>query len=339
MLKKFKNLHLEVDATRWAFTLAEVLITLAVIGIVAALTIPGLVKNHNEKAWLTAKDTFTKKLEVAMKVMNTEETLTGYSTTEDFVNALKKNIKITKVCADDVTKCFSKEIVWNSEEAPVSVAEATVEFSTENGQEWAELVGVQFANGITALLAYNKNCTSDPFNNQYSPSNACIGMIYDVQGHKMPNSFGKDVHAQNVDSVDTQKCAFKLNDVCYQAPKTLYSLDGNYWNSAIELCGGLDNIMDVGYIIPLIKEIYGVDFEGVTSSTTKSASANLEKALSFGLPALSGSTYWIWAKQRSTASVAEGFNVNTNSVHFNAYYYSSFTSNSWAGVVYCKTPD
>lgn len=41
--------------TRIAFTLAEVLITLAIIGVVAALTIPLLVKNHNEKAWSTAK--------------------------------------------------------------------------------------------------------------------------------------------------------------------------------------------------------------------------------------------------------------------------------------------
>ena len=44
-----------------AFTLAEVLITLAIIGIVAALTIPALVQNHNEKAWSTAKDLLEKK--------------------------------------------------------------------------------------------------------------------------------------------------------------------------------------------------------------------------------------------------------------------------------------
>ncbi len=35
-----------------AFTLAEVLITLGVIGVVAALTIPQLVKNYKEKVLL-----------------------------------------------------------------------------------------------------------------------------------------------------------------------------------------------------------------------------------------------------------------------------------------------
>ena len=36
------------------FTLAEVLITLGIIGIVAALTIPMLVARHQEKVWLTS---------------------------------------------------------------------------------------------------------------------------------------------------------------------------------------------------------------------------------------------------------------------------------------------
>ena len=34
-----------------AFTLAEVLITLAVIGVVAVLTLTNLIQSHNEKAW------------------------------------------------------------------------------------------------------------------------------------------------------------------------------------------------------------------------------------------------------------------------------------------------
>ena len=39
---------------RAAFTLAEVLITLGIIGIVAAMTLPSVVSKYQEKAWLTA---------------------------------------------------------------------------------------------------------------------------------------------------------------------------------------------------------------------------------------------------------------------------------------------
>ena len=43
-----------------AFTLAEVLITLGIIGVVAAMTIPTLVQNYNVKTWNTAASLFEK---------------------------------------------------------------------------------------------------------------------------------------------------------------------------------------------------------------------------------------------------------------------------------------
>ena len=109
-----------------AFTLAEVLITLAIIGVVAAITIPSLVKNYNEKAWGTAQKVFTERLEVATRQMNTEEKLAGYSSTMDFVNELKKYIKITRVCDNDnITKCFNKEVIWSADEEPVDMSKVT----------------------------------------------------------------------------------------------------------------------------------------------------------------------------------------------------------------------
>ena len=42
------------NARRSAFTLAEVLITLGIIGVVAAMTIPAIVAKYQERAWLTA---------------------------------------------------------------------------------------------------------------------------------------------------------------------------------------------------------------------------------------------------------------------------------------------
>ena len=61
-----------------AFTLAETLITLGIIGIVAALTIPVLVANYNTKAWNTTATVFERKLDEALKTMNTQQTLAGH---------------------------------------------------------------------------------------------------------------------------------------------------------------------------------------------------------------------------------------------------------------------
>ena len=221
MTKKFKNAFtlaggqsplLNLDFRKTAFTLAEILITLSIIGVVAALTIPGLVKNHNQKAWSISKDVFQKKLEVALKSMNTQGKLSGYTTTEDFVNELKKNIKITNVCTDDVTKCFSKTVVWNETEEPVEVTNSAVTYKDTEGYDWAETVGLQFSNGVTALMAYNKNCYADPYDNQASVSDKCLGMIVDVSANTKPNKKGADILSNgNVDKLGgTTGCEYKL---------------------------------------------------------------------------------------------------------------------------------
>ena len=184
---------------RAAFTLAEVLITLAIIGVVAAITIPSLVKNYNEKAWGTAQDVFTKRLEVATRQMNTEEKLAGYSNTMDFVNELKKYIKITRVCDNNnITKCFNKEVIWNEGEDPVDMS--TIKNAASLGQDdWdTDTVAVQFANGVNAIIAYNPNTTQDPFNNQFAATSKSMAILYDVSGNKNPNTNGKDIGKINV---------------------------------------------------------------------------------------------------------------------------------------------
>ena len=96
------------EGKRVAFTLAEILITLAVIGIVAALTLPGLIQNHNEKAWSTAQDLWEKKLTETVRRMNVDGVMTGHESTEDFMNTFKNYMKVIKTCDNnDINKCYS----------------------------------------------------------------------------------------------------------------------------------------------------------------------------------------------------------------------------------------
>ena len=311
------------------FTLAEMLITLAVIGIVAAFTIPGLVKNHNEKAWATAQDVFTKKLEVAMKAMNTDGTLTGYSTTASFVNALKKNIKITKVCTDDVTKCFSKEVIWNEGEEPVEVTNTAVTYDDSQGQDWAETVGVQFNNGVTALLAYNKNCTSDPFNNQFAASASCVGIIYDVSANKNPNANGKDIASNaNVATLGGNSgCVYKFNDdageVCiskilkpgvdYKAMSrtdcsaavtagtlgiTTCNYNDDYWAGAVQACGGKSKMLTMTQLGYLATDLYNhTSTIGAYQTISSGLTLDTEKAQSFLAQSPYSDDFYVWSSE------------------------------------------
>ena len=62
------------------FTLAEVLITLTVIGIVAAITLPSLLVNVNERAWEAQKKALVARLSQAIPQL---ESLSGYGDEDD----------------------------------------------------------------------------------------------------------------------------------------------------------------------------------------------------------------------------------------------------------------
>ncbi len=74
----------------WAFTLAEVLITLGIIGIVAAVTMPALISDYQKKVNETAAMVFETRLEQALQQMNIAEDLTGLGSTAEFLNKLSK---------------------------------------------------------------------------------------------------------------------------------------------------------------------------------------------------------------------------------------------------------
>ena len=249
---------------RKAFTLAEVLITLAIIGIVAALTIPTLVQNFQQKAWDTASEVFQRKLEEALKVMNAQGTLAGYTTTEAFVDELSKHIKITRICNnDDITTCFADKVYWGTDNDEIEMPD--VKKAKNFGQEnWnTNTVGVQFANGINAVIAYNptETCKQDPYSNQIKGT-SCLAILYDVDGFKNPNTSGKDLRGINVISLAGSNCFFELNGVCYGQPfrpdpvskeeckeiQKVYPFSSgcfattDYWASAVRTCKGRGNM-------------------------------------------------------------------------------------------------
>ena len=208
-----------------AFTLAEVLITLAIIGIVAALTIPTLIQNYQTKAWNTASQVFQRKLGEALRVMNVQGTLAGYTTTEAFVDELSKHIKITRICDnDDITTCFSDTVTWGDEEVDMSKVKKAKNFGQE---DWdTNTVAVQFANGVNGVIAYNPDCRQNQFSNDVITvgedgiGTTCLAILYDVDGFKNPNAADKDINNLNVNKLaGSLNCAIELSDgTCFTAP-------------------------------------------------------------------------------------------------------------------------
>ena len=249
------------------FTLAEVLITLGIIGVVAALTVPTLMQNVTNKQFESGNKVFTNKLKEALKVMNTQQILRGYSTTEAFMNEFKKHYKINHICVDNPTQCFQKTVTWNDKEVDLSnirEAKDIVQYGPDE-QDWGtNVVGVQFANGMSGLMAYNPKCKADPFNMQSEVLN-CVAIVYDLNANATPNEYGKDLMTTaNVKNLSGS--AIDINGVkvakiipsdliapvnCTDASSPDYQycptedptqFETDYWAGAAKACGGRDKL-------------------------------------------------------------------------------------------------
>ncbi len=336
------------------FTLAEVLITLAIIGVVAALTIPTLIQNYQTKAWNTASQVFQRKLGEALRVMNVQGTLAGYTTTEAFVDELSKHIKITRICDnDDITTCFSDTVTWGDEEVDMSKIKKAKNFGQN---DWdTNTVAVQFANGVNGVIAYNPDCRQNQFSNdvitvgETGIGTTCLAILYDVDGFKNPNTEGKDLKNLNVTSLGGSNCAIELSDgTCFTAPfyPTAMSLSdceaqkgelgisecyysSDYWAGAVKAC------KDMGSSLPsqeqldqLARDLYpGATINtGLGQSSTGGDGRNNDLAMEWNFISSPSSDFWLWSSEEYSRNYAyfRYFGSTRTIRHFDDRNYGSY---------------
>ena len=226
--------HSGSQKSKAAFTLAEVLITLAVIGMVAALTLPGLIQNHNEKTWSMAKALWEKKLTEAVRRMNTDGVMTGHDSTEDFMNTFKQYMKVIKTCDNtDINKCYSPKVVTTgSNEEPMEVETDSLTSASSMGlKDWqtnTNTMSFVVADGTTVIMAYQPECPyADPIEDTGSQV-SCMGYMVDVNGKKGPNRVGKDIQLSS--GVAFSTCDNQIGDMCWSTDFVA--------NRAIDTCEG-----------------------------------------------------------------------------------------------------
>ncbi len=196
-----------------AFTLAEVLITLGVIGVVAAVTMPALVTNIQERVRKEQVRTVKYKFTKATDKMNSLGKIGRYDSTEKFVEELKKHLSIAKICdSGHLNECWGGESFTNANGSTTyKVAELTsgkkLEALQANSGN-ADVMGIVTGDGVPIILTYGKECQALDETKQYQWSvvdgkpetNAtagCVSMVFDINGKKGPNKVGTDVRTMN----------------------------------------------------------------------------------------------------------------------------------------------
>ena len=244
-----------------AFTMAEILLSLTIIGVVAAITLPSLTGNINERTWNTQRKALYARFSQAIALM---PSLNGYGTlTEDsssgasdavdtaaetfITDGLAKVLKINNICdSDHLEDCgivssinttgsaVDLPLDWlelNSKMINASYAGLSLD---SHSMINAKAAAFETQNGESLVVYYNPSCrgAEERLTAYIVSPLICANFIYDLNGSKGPNTVGKDV------GFITALYSFDSNVV---SPMPVYQTKTGYYDDAVKFCREQDD--------------------------------------------------------------------------------------------------
>ena len=174
------------------FTLTEVLIALAIVSVIASMTIPSLLKNiENRELRIAFKKTYTELSQATQRMVfdNDGTTIGNCSTNADCVkNKYVSYLKVIKHC--DTGK--SNGNCWHANDG------STRNLSGTTYSEWGNHPAFILNNGSIIRLWLLSNCNIKT----YSGKGSCGEFTVDVNGLKKPNTIGRDIFFIHLHSND-----------------------------------------------------------------------------------------------------------------------------------------
>ena len=153
-----------------AFTLAEVLVTLGIIGVVSAMTVPTLMQNYQRQSYVTQlHKVYNETTQAALRYVTDRNALNmkeaGMTSTDAAVNFVNTYFKVVNDCGTNASPCFASE------------------YKRMNGTSMGNL----FNGGMRKFsLASGASISVAGF------SNGNMSIYVDVNGQKGPNIVGRD---------------------------------------------------------------------------------------------------------------------------------------------------
>lgn len=271
--------------------MAEILLSLTIIGVVAAITLPSLTGNINERTWNTQRKALYARFSQAVSLM---DSMNQYEDAETFVTSgLSKVLKINNICDNDhlpdcgITSAKVTDALGNITSMPTKISELNAknvsmsftDISATPPKDYSysnldtEAVAFETANGESILAFYNRTCSAEMQETEYyAQSKVCANFVYDLNGSKGPNTFGKDIGVMTVlypsDSLVVAPILYPRNagiEVDFnEAPKSCTALDSEY------------RVPNIGEVISMFYNSNFFNLEGVhywSSSRYDSSSA------------------------------------------------------------------
>ena len=193
-----------------AFTLVEVVIALAIIGVVTVVTLPTLQANIQETVFKVKKKVFHSRVATAVMMM---QNLKTFHNGEEFVEKYRETMNLHMVCGQD--KFFGCDLpqtftgtdgnifpmprTWgqlNPKLVDMFYEDIETGEIYEYHQEDFDSIAFITDNGESVNLFFNPVCAVNEVKdnpNYFSAASVCINIIYDLNGPKPPNTVGHDI--------------------------------------------------------------------------------------------------------------------------------------------------
>ena len=317
------------------FTLAEVLITLGIIGVVAAITMPTLFSNVQDRVKQKRVENIKQKLSKVTDKMAVQSGMIGYGNTMSFVQEMSKHMKIAKICDNNhISDCWpTQEVDLNNDGKMWKITKTktakNLKISSNIKGDWADTVGIITADGTAMILSYDKDCEFDVDKsgltyNKSSLSNSveCLSGVFDWNGGKKPNKLGQDVLTFGKAAGLGNACAVEVNGKCFTAPFTPSSLSfaeceaekdklgikactsysvissnaEDYWAGAVKACGGVQNMPTPADLVEIASLVYKGNPHIAPDGWTDGLEIDEDKATSLGY---TGTSFSIWSNQEN----------------------------------------
>ena len=167
---------------KFGFTLAEVLITLVIVGVVAAFTIPTLINDTKQKQYISAwRKAYSAVSQALLLVKANGDTFDDVTTEQQYAEKVAKYMVNIKLCT-------SNNFV--SEGCGTSYPILNLDGTSRNAN-----MGAMLGGSTCMILADGTYLCFDAYN-----------LVFDVNGARGPNQIGKDIFYALLD-----KNNFKLN--------------------------------------------------------------------------------------------------------------------------------
>ena len=174
---------------RLGFTLAEVLVTLGIIGVVSAMTVPTLMQNYQRKSYVTQLHKVYNEIQQASLQYMTDKNAinlreAGLTSRAAMLEFLNKYFKVVQTCenGDVRTPCFANEYKNMNGNSTI-----------KNLTGWGAAACVTIASGATIMIDYPSmySITVDG-TKSYNGH-----MLIDINGSQGPNITGRDLFYAN----------------------------------------------------------------------------------------------------------------------------------------------